>query len=650
MEYRNLKKEEIAILSRRGCEAEDWDKIRVKEGFDPEHYRNVTFIGENLLGITDEGHVTSSGYTVNSGIYNATVHHCEIGDNVYISHIGEHISGYHIDDHAFISNVASLSADPESSFGNGTKVSVMNETGGRTVTLYETISSQVAYMLAVYRHDSRLIHSLEALIEKKVEEYHKGYGTIENGVRIVNCGVINNVNFRRLSTAEGIGKLSNGTVGIAAHVGTEVIAENFIFMSQSNVDSASKLHNVLVGQNSIVANGFIAHDSLFFANNTLECGEACAVFAGPHTVSMHKSTLLIGGMFSFFNAGSSTNESNHLYKTGPVHQGVMRRGCKTGSGTYVKWPASFGIFNFIAGHHYHHPDTSLLPFSYVLERDGRTVVLPGSNIKNIGTTRDIMKWDARNTRNPEYGLLDIINNDISSPYFLENVINGIEFLKKCDRDPDYCSSFNITIEEAALERGKSLYKVAEQTVLVSSLMDMITTEYSYPDTYSDMSHWIDAAGMLIPRSRMDSLIESIIANEIDSVDELQAKLSSIDDDYDNMKFAYMAHRLEKNFGIRYSSLSTNDTIRILRKFIDSLLVLAKEFYNNAQKEFSGSSMISYGLDGDMSVREQDFTAVRGSYSTNKVVSDIRKYYSDIIEKAHEVIHMLKKALADNNNS
>lgn len=537
MQYRNLKKEEITVLSRRGCEAEDWNKIRVKDGFNPEHYRNVAFIGDVSLGTTDECHVTSSGYSVNSGIYNATIHRCDIGDNVYISHIGEHISGYHIGHRTFISNVASISADSSSKFGNGTKVSVMNETGGRGVTIYETISSQVAYMLALYRHNSRLIAALESIIEKKIEESRIGYGIIEENVKITNCGIIKDVNVRRLAVIEGVGKLTNGTVGIEAFVGVGVIAENFIFMSQSRVDSASKLHNVLVGQNSIVANGFIAHDSLFFANNTLECGEACAVFAGPHTVSMHKSTLLIGGMFSFFNAGSSTNESNHLYKTGPVHQGVMRRGCKTGSGTYIKWPASFGIFNFVAGHHYHHPDTSRLPFSYVLECDGKTIVLPGSNIKNIGTTRDILKWDARNTRNPEYGLLDIINNDISSPYFLENIIKGIEFLKKCEKDPDYSTTFNITVEEAAIERGKSLYKVAEQTVLVSSLMEMIKTGYSYPETYSDMSHWIDASGMLIPRSRMDSLIESIIANEINSVDELQAELSRINDDYDNMKFA-----------------------------------------------------------------------------------------------------------------
>ena len=61
-------------------------------------------------------------------------------------------------------------------------------------------------------------------------------------------------------------------------------------------------------------------------------GEACAAFCGPFTVSHHKSSLLIGAMYSFYNAGSATNFSNHAYKMGPMHYGYLERGCKTASG------------------------------------------------------------------------------------------------------------------------------------------------------------------------------------------------------------------------------------------------------------------------------------------------------------------------------
>lgn len=71
----------------------------------------------------------------------------------------------------------------------------------------------------------------------------------------------------------------------------------------------------------MIEKGFTAHDSLVFSNCSLENGEACALFAGPYTVSMHKSSLLIGCQTSFMNAGSGTNQSNHMYKLGPVHWG-----------------------------------------------------------------------------------------------------------------------------------------------------------------------------------------------------------------------------------------------------------------------------------------------------------------------------------------
>ena len=37
---------------------------------------------------------------------------------------------------------------------------------------------------------------------------------------------------------------------------------------------------------------FSAHDSLFFANCNCENGEAAALFGGPYTVTMHKSSLV----------------------------------------------------------------------------------------------------------------------------------------------------------------------------------------------------------------------------------------------------------------------------------------------------------------------------------------------------------------------
>ena len=66
-------------------------------------------------------------------------------------------------------------------------------------------------------------------------------------------------------------------------------------------------------------------------------------FAGPYKVTHHKSTLLIAGMFSFMNAGSGSNQSNHMYKLGPIHQGTLERGAKTTSDSYIYGLQGWGI-------------------------------------------------------------------------------------------------------------------------------------------------------------------------------------------------------------------------------------------------------------------------------------------------------------------
>ena len=111
-----------------------------------------------------------------------------------------------------------------------------------------------------------------------------------------------------------------------------------------------------MGQACHLGHTYSASDSLFFSNCQEENGEACAIFAGPFTVTHHKSTLLIAGMFSFMNAGSGSNQSNHMYKLGPIHQGALERGAKTTSDSYILWPARIGAFSLVMGRHVTHPD------------------------------------------------------------------------------------------------------------------------------------------------------------------------------------------------------------------------------------------------------------------------------------------------------
>jgi len=134
------------------CRCDDWNCIEVAENFRPEYIRNSNFSGDVRIGAFEKEVTFVGGVKKHTGIYNATIHNCRIGNNVYIGQIRNYIANYIIEDDVVIENVDLMAVDGISSFGNGTHVSVLNETGGRELPIYDHLSAHLAYILALYRH------------------------------------------------------------------------------------------------------------------------------------------------------------------------------------------------------------------------------------------------------------------------------------------------------------------------------------------------------------------------------------------------------------------------------------------------------------------------------------------------------------------
>ena len=74
-----------------------------------------------------------------------------MGDDCLIENIGRYIAHYDIEDGVLLENVGEVYCEGESAFGNGTAVSVINEGGGREVLIYDELTAQTAYIMAMYR-------------------------------------------------------------------------------------------------------------------------------------------------------------------------------------------------------------------------------------------------------------------------------------------------------------------------------------------------------------------------------------------------------------------------------------------------------------------------------------------------------------------
>ena len=635
-----LTAEQIAVLEAQSCRCENWSEVTVAEDFNPKYVRNVNFSGQVRLGSFNKIFTLAGGIRKHSGIYHATLHNVIVGDDCMVEHIRNYIANYIIGDGSYIENVTDLITYGETSFGNGTKVSVLNETGGREVAIHEHLSSHEAYITALYRHDQKLIDSINELVSKYVESSKSTFGVIGKNVEILDAMHIVNVKIGDSAKIKGASRLRNGSIvsceEAPVNIGMNVIADDFIIESGSSITDGVTLTRCFVGQACVLGHGYSASDSLFFSNCQGENGEACALFAGPYTVTHHKSTLLIAGMFSFMNAGSGSNQSNHMYKLGPIHQGIFERGAKTTSDSYVLYPAKIGAFSLVMGRHVNNPDTSNLPFSYLIEQQGVTYIIPGVNLKSVGTVRDVRKWPSRDRRKDPHRL-DHINFNHLSPFTVQKMFEGIrilEMLKEAsgNRADNYYYKKSI-IRNASLHKGLKYY----QTGIIKFLGNSFITRIQDADVSSDeglrralrrdnpvgAGHWLDISGLICPASEIEKLCDDLTEGKVRDLVELGSRFGQIASDYYSYEWTWAYDAIEKFWGYDLANITRSQAIDLISQWKNAVISLDKLIYDDAGKEFELTSMTGCGVDGDKVRRDADFTAVRGGgFNENPFVLEV----------------------------
>ena len=642
-QYRKLTSSEIDKLQQQMCSATDWSLIEVSEGFTTEYIRYTRFSGKIRLGAFNKEFALPGGMKKHSGLYHVTLHNVTIGDDCCIENVNNYIANYEIGNDTFIENVDIILVDGPSSFGNGVEVSVLNETGGREVMIYDKLSAQIAYVMALYRHRPVMVSNVRKMIADYVSSVTSSVGVIGSHVVIADTGYIKNVKIGDYCKIEGASRLKNGSINSNAsapvHIGVGVIGDDFIISSGSSVEDGVTFSRCFVGQACKLGHNYSASDSLFFSNCHGENGEACAIFAGPYTVTHHKSTLLIAGMFSFMNAGSGSNQSNHMYKLGPIHQGIMERGAKTASDSYILWPAKVGAFSLVMGRHVSHQDTSDLPFSYLIEQQSTSYIVPGANLKSVGTIRDAKKWPNRDKRTDPVKL-DAINYNLLSPYTIQKMMNGRKILEELQKvsglNSDAYSFQSGLIRKSSLKNGLKLYGLAIDKFLGNSLITKLMSldcetlaqlqEAMKPVSLYGDGDWVDIAGMIAPKSAVADLLTIVEAGEIHDIETLGELFREMHSEYYNYEWKWAYRIIKEYYGIDLQYANVDEMADLVKRWRESVVALDQLIYEDARKEFSLSSMTSFGADGDKYEQQQDFMNVRGSlFEADPFVASVKEH-------------------------
>ena len=639
MDLRPLSQDEIQVLVDNQCIADYWSNIKVKSGFLAANIKRAQFSGEIVIGAHGSSVSFPGGVEKECGIYDAHIHNCTIGDQVLINHVKNYIANYSIGNHVVIDNIDLCAVDGKTSFGNGFHIEVLDETGGRNVIIYNELSAHLAYVQAFYKHRSKTIERLETLIGTYTTEISSSIGVIGDYSKISNCKEIINVHIGEYSQLHGASKLLNGSLNgnqeAPVVIGHDVIAKNFIVSSGSEISEGTIVDNCFVGQGCVLGYQYSAQNSLFFANCQGFHGEACATFAGPYTVTHHKSTLLIAGMFSFCNAGSGSNQSNHMYKLGPIHHGIVERGSKTTSDSYLLWPAKIGAFTLVMGRHYKNSDTSNMPFSYLIENDDETWLAPAVNLKSVGTIRDVMKWPRRDKRTDSQKT-DCINFNLLSPFTIEKMGKGIDTLNKIleisGETTEVFSYNNTKIKKESLHRGLKLYHMAIMKFIGNSVITRLNLcklntladvhQCLSSDSEVGKGSWIDLSGLIAPKLQITKMLDEIESGELAYLQDIENGFRSLHDryyDYEwNWTFEFIADYMKKPV----NEMTIEELITIVAKWQECVVGIDKMLYADAQKEFRLEAMTGFGIDGDAAVKQLDFENVRGKFEENPFVIEI----------------------------
>lgn len=600
---RQLTDEEIRVLEDRNCWAEDWTNVHVSDDFKPNYMYRVMLYGEISIGDFDKNIEVSRGFLKHSGINNATLRNVSIGDNCLIENIGGFINNYTIGDDCYISNVSAMETTDGATYGEGNLISVLNEVGDGNVILFSDLNSQFAAFMAKHFGDKPLKDAIRRLINEEIARKRHDQAYIGNHVKIVNTKEITNTVVYDDCEINGAARLSDCTIlsspASSVYIGTGVICENSIISEGSSIINSVKIQDCFVGEACQISNGFTASSSVFFANSYMSNGEACAAFCGPFTASHHKSSLLIGGQFSFYNAGSATNFSNHAYKMGPMHYGILERGTKTASGAYVLMPAYIGTFSVCFGKLMYHPDTRNLPFSYLIAYGDTMYLSPGRNITTVGLYRDIRKWPKRDVR-PVGSQKSIVNFDWLSPFSVGEILEGKRILEKLlDASGENVTTYtyhNYVINASSLNKGIKYYDIALRIYMGAVLKRVIKKcgTVEPPTTTVGLGKWNDLSGLLLPESEEMRLIDDIKSGEIETIQEVTDRFKEINCNYREYQWAWTYQMILDYYHL--SEITDADIERIREDYVRARRAWIAEIRKDAEKEYAMGDVEKHVLD------------------------------------------------------
>lgn len=646
MPQRPLSDREIAQLERQGCRADDWSRITVADGFEPGAVRDTAFSGTIRLGRFEGSLALAGGMDHPAGLYHCRLHNVALGDGCLIRHAD--VADADIGPESLVNRTVLLAASGQNtSFANGAPANVLTEHGGRSVPLWRSLSTQAAHLLCHLRgHPAG--EALRGMVRRDAAVLASRRSAVSAGCRIEGAGKLLDVYLEDGAVVDGAARLENCYVASSrsapAYVGAGTDAKTTVFQRASRTEAGVKLVNCLVGEGARLERGFSAEHSLFFANSAFAQGEACSVMAGPFSMSHHKATLALTCQCAFCNFGSAANASNHHFKLGPLHGGVLQRGARLGSGSYLFFPAAIGAFSTITGRNSKNLELRHFPYSLIVGEGERSVLVPAVSIFGAGLFRDSRKWRDRDARDGIADPVDLYRVEIFSPFTFQSVDRAVAVLEAARENGEDLRIGGAVIPAGRFEPGLKLYRAATDFFTGRSLMAWLERRHAAPgpddaaaalalpqgDDGGDAGEWRDWGGLLVSGGRAARFLAELAAGAYRDAATLRDGFARIHADYAAMEWRWLAWRWRREHG----EPDLEKARAFLERWRETVRYRRACLLRDAVKEFSLEKKISFGIEQDA---DADFRQARGDFENHPLVDEIEEETAALVAKADAIL-------------
>ncbi|NMA73198.1 MAG: DUF4954 family protein, partial [Bacteroidales bacterium] len=206
------------------------------------------------------------------------------------------------------------------------------------------------------------------------------------------------------------------------------------------------------------------------------------------------------------------------------------------------------------------------------------------------------------------------------------------------------------IRNSALHKGIGYYETAIHKFLGNSIISRLKglnfqsneeiRKRLTPDTEIGKGDWVDVAGLIAPKSEIERLMNDIESGEITELEQINARCKEIHSNYYTYEWTWAYDKILSFYDLDPETITAGDVIRIVNVWKECVVNLDWMLYEDAKKEFSLNSMISFGADGSRDEMRQDFEQVRGVFESNPFVMTVLEHIDKKTALGEELINRI----------